>query len=130
MPNAKFSFLFWILATYNNSITFNNLVKEKLAYTKYHHWDLYCFKCKKLYYLFYGCGCMPACIPCSSRACLADRRGCQIPWSESLQIIIESPCGSWESTLVPSEEQPVLLATEPSLQSLILNYTSTGLVCF
>ena len=32
----------------------------------------------------------------------------------------ESPCGCWELNSGPLEEQPVLLTTEPSLQSLLL----------
>jgi hypothetical protein len=37
----------------------------------------------------------------------------------------KSPCGFWELILCPLEEQPVLVTTEPSLESLLLPLDTT-----
>lgn len=43
------------------------------------------------------------------------RRGLRIPYCR-----VVSHCGCWDSNLSPLQEQPLLLATEPSLQPLKL----------
>ena len=42
----------------------------------------------------------------------------------------ESPCGCWELNSVPLEEQPVLLTSEPSLQSGCSRFFFHSEVCF
>lgn len=50
------------------------------------------------------------CVP-GDLVTVEDRRGCQMVWV---------PCGCWESSLDPLEEQPVLFAAELSLQPLTI----------
>lgn len=46
-------------------------------------------------------------------------RGCQIPLDWSYSPLCEPPCRRWESNLVPREEQPMLLITEPSIVQIL-----------
>ena len=59
---------------------------------------------------------LPACVPVW---------GCQILWNWSYSC--ELPCGCWELKPGPLEEQPVLLAAEPSLQPY--TFSSLLLLC-
>jgi hypothetical protein len=68
------------------------------------------------YYYYFTCiGPLPACI-CTTFICLVPSEGVKPP-DTGVTYSCELPCWCWELNIGPLEEQPVLLITEPSLQS-------------
>ena len=68
-----------------------------------------------LFYV-YGCfACMHVCVPCAFSAHRSGKRASDTLGMKSDNC--ELSCGYWELNLGPLNNQPVLLVTEPSLQS-------------